>query len=98
MNNGRPTFGAGNGSASANTNNTTTKRSESGAAWKRLSKRDNSEFLSIRINLSKERLKALLNKEGETIDIGFVAFPNPYKKEDAKRPDFRIFEDKDTNE
>ena len=92
-NNTRPTFGV---NSPVNTN--TSKRTESGAIWKRLSKRDNTEFLSIRINLSKERLKALLNKEGDTVDIGFVAFSNTTKSENTKRPDFRVFEDKETNE
>lgn len=95
MNNNRPTFGVNNTQTSQNTQ---TKRTESGAIWKRLSKRDNTEFLSIKINLSKEKLKALLNKEGDTVDIGFVAFTNTNKSDNTKRPDFRVYEDKEASE
>lgn len=94
--NNRPTFGINNVNITSNNNNANTKRSESGAIWKRLSKKDNTEFLSIKINLSKERLRALLDKEGDTVDIGFVAFTNTNKSENAKRPDFRVYEDKET--
>lgn len=89
MNNERPTFGVNNSL------NTQQKRVESGAVWKRQSKKDSREFLSIKINLSKERLKALLNKEGDVVDIGFVAFINDNKKDDSKRPDFRVYEERD---
>lgn len=87
QNNERPTFGV------KNVMTTTASRKESGCIWKRLSKKDNSEFLSIKINLSKDRLKALLNKEGDTVDIGFVAFNNSSKSDNTKRPDFKIYED-----
>ena len=87
MNNDRPTFGV------TNKVTTTTKKAESGAIWKRQSKKTNSDFLSIRLTLNKEKLKELLAKDGDSVNIGFVAFPNPYKNEGEKRPDFRIFED-----
>lgn len=87
-NNTRPTFGVNN------TTSNVDSRIESGAIWKRLSKKDNSEFLSIKINLSKARLRDLLNKDGDTVDLGFVAFSNN-KGDNTKRPDFRIFEDKE---
>jgi len=71
----------------------TNSRIESGAVWKRLSKKDSSEFLSIKISLSKDKLKELLNQANDTVDIGFVAFPNSTKNDNPARPDFRIFED-----
>ncbi len=94
MNNTRPTFGVANTPPASTVN----KRIESGAIWRRLSRKDNSEFLSIKINLPKEKIKALLDKEGDSVDIGFVAFVNPYKSEGAKRPDFKIYEDRENNE
>ena len=48
--NNRPTFGVVN-----SINSSVQKRTESGAVWKRLSKKDNTEFLSIKINLSKDK-------------------------------------------
>ena len=100
--NSRPTFGAIKGNNTpftannntANATNANTKRVESGAAWKRQTKKDNSEFLSIKISFSKERLKSLLENGGDTVDLGFVAFPNVFKGTSDSRPDFRIFEDK----
>jgi len=92
-NNTRPTFGT-----LAPTVVTDGKRVESGAIWRRQSKRDNAEFLSIKINFSKEKLKQLLSKDGDSVDIGFVAFSNPFKSEGPKRPDFRIFEDREIGE
>ena len=87
----RPTFGV----KSPEVKQVSNERQESGAVWKRLAKKDNAEFLSIRVQLTKERLKALLEKEGELINIGFVAFPNTFKKEDDKRPDFKLYEDRE---
>ena len=94
MDNNRPTFGV-NTATVPTTEGATNKRTESGAIWKRVSSRDNSEFLSIRLKLSKERLQALLAKTGDTVDVGFVAFNNPFKNEGPKRPDFRVYEDKE---
>jgi uncharacterized protein (DUF736 family) len=92
-NSAKPSFGVKQ--ATITTDN---KRQESGAIWKRQSKKDNSEFLSIKINFSKEKLKLLLDKEGDSVDIGFVAFSNPFKSEGIKRPDFRVFEDRENGE
>lgn len=86
----RPTFGA-NSSPQTQPNT----RVEAGAVWKRQSKSDNSEFLSIKIKFTKERLKALLEKEGDSVDIGYVGFSNSHKTADDKRPDFRLYEDKE---
>ena len=91
MNNTRPTFGINNSTV----NKTTEKRVESGCIWRRNSKRTNEEFLSIQIKFSKERLKLLLSKEGDTVDLGFVAFTNNTKNEGSKHPDFRVYENKE---
>lgn len=88
-NNARPTFGVNN------TVNIQEKRTELGAIWRRSSKRDNSEFLSIKINIPKDRLKHLLDKEGEVVNLGLVAFINDFKNDDFKKPDFRIFEEQE---
>ena len=52
----RPTFGV----KSPEVKQVSNERQESGAVWKRLAKKDNAEFLSIRVQLTKERLNALL--------------------------------------
>lgn len=88
----RPTFGATN--TQTTSQNT---RIEAGAVWKRQSNKDQSEFLSIKIKFTKERLRALLEKEGDTVDIGYVGFSNSHKTADDKRPDFRLYEDKDNS-
>lgn len=85
----RPTFGVKSPEVKQNSN----ERQETGAVWKRQAKSGQMEFLSLKIKLTKDKLKALLAQTGETVDISFVAFPNPHKNEDSKRPDFRIFED-----
>lgn len=87
----RPTFGA----AGVEIKQNPSERVEAGAIWKRESRKDNSEFLSLKIKLSKERLKALLQQEGDSVDIKFVAFTNSSKNGDAKRPDFRVYEEKE---
>lgn len=85
----RPTFGAQGTQIKQNNN----ERQETGAVWKRQAKSGQMDFLSLKIKLTKEKLRSLLEQVGETVDISFVAFPNPHKNEDNKRPDFRIFED-----
>lgn len=85
----RPTFGA----ASPTLKQNSSERQEAGAVWKRQAKSGQMDFLSLKIKLTKDRLRSLLEQAGETVDISFVAFPNPHKSEDVKRPDFRIFED-----
>lgn len=85
----RPTFGA----ASPQIKQSNGERQETGAVWKRQAKSGQMDFLSLKIKLTKDKLRSLLEQAGETVDISFVAFPNPHKNEDSKRPDFRIFED-----
>lgn len=84
----KPTFGA-----TAPQTEVKVDRAEAGAIWERQSKKNNSKFMSIKIRLSKERLKELLNSQDDTVSIGFVAFPNNSKNDIATRPDFRIYED-----
>jgi uncharacterized protein (DUF736 family) len=67
-------------------------RSEVGALWKRQS-RSNMEYMSIKLELSKEKLQNLLSKEGETIQVNLVAFPNKTHNGNMSRPNFRIYEE-----
>ena len=87
----RPTFGV----KSPEVKQTNTKRQEFGAAWKRQTKKENIDFLSIRLQLTKEKLKALLSSVEETVTLNLVAFPNTFKNEDDKRPDFKLYEDRE---
>jgi uncharacterized protein (DUF736 family) len=89
----RSTFGATSPEIKQTTQ--TSDRVEAGALWKRYSKSSGMEFFSIKLKFSKEKLKQLLEKEGESIDLGFIAFSNNSKQADDKRPDFKIFEDKE---
>lgn len=84
----RPTFGVKSPEVKQNNN----ERQEAGAVWKRQAKSGQMDFLSLKIKLSKEKLRSLLEQAGDSIDIGFVAFPNQFKN-DPKQPDFRIYED-----
>ena len=71
-------------------------RPEIGAIWKRNAKTSNTEFLSLKLTLTKEKLQALLavaeGTEG-VAETNFVAFPNKFYEENTKRPFFRIYEE-----
>ncbi len=86
----RPTFGATLPTPGPNAEQ---QRSEIGAIWSRTSK-TNSEFLSIKLNITKEFLKQLAETNEETVSVNLVAFPNRFKDEAPNRPDFRIYEEK----
>jgi len=90
-NNQKPTFGV-----TTQQQQKSSIRKHIGGVWRRQAKKGNTEFLSIKINLSKEKLKKLLEKDGEEVDLGFVAFTNPFKADGPSKPDFRVFEDNDT--
>jgi len=86
--NERPTFGA-----TPNIDPTDDKRQEVGAIWTRTTK-SNSEFLSIKLNITKELLKQLSETTEEIVSVNLVAFPNRYKDGNDTRPDFRIYEER----
>lgn len=91
----KPNFGSGTTTVTS-TENTTAKREEVGAIWKRFSKNGNHEFMAIKI--SKSKLKELLDKASETEDnVSLVAFINKNQNGDTKRPSFRIFEEEKKN-
>ena len=91
MNDSRPTFGV-------NVTNTTVtgtsgeKRPEVGAIWKKIS-RTNSEYMTIRLNLSRDLINKLVATEGTEVSVDLVAFPNRNQNGDDKRPAFRIYEE-----
>jgi len=67
-------------------------RPEMGAVWKKLSK-NNTEYMNIRLKLSKEKLQELLKEEGDVVSVNFVAFPNRTVTESPNRPNFRVYEE-----
>ena len=69
------------------------QRQEIGAIWSRTSK-VNTEFLSIKLNITKEFLKQLSETTEEVVSVNLIAFPNRFKDEAPNRPDFRIYEEK----
>ena len=69
------------------------ERPEVGAIWNRKAKASSFEFLSIKLELSKDKLKELINGTGDTATIKLVAFPNKNHVEDSKRPNFRVYEE-----
>ena len=71
----------------------TPERAEIGAIWEKISK-SNNRFLTIKLNIPKKVLQELLAKSTtDTIETGFIAFPNRSYNGDSRRPTFRIFED-----
>jgi len=67
-------------------------RPEMGAVWKRQS-RNNMEYMSIKLSLTKDMLRDLLSKEGDLIQVNLVAFPNKSQNGNMSRPSFRIYEE-----
>jgi uncharacterized protein (DUF736 family) len=89
----RPTFGVNAPEIKViETSEDKSFRSEVGAVWKRQS-RNNTEYMNIKLELTKEKLQSLLQKEGETIQVNFVAFPNKTHNGNMSRPNFRIYEE-----
>lgn len=85
--NDRPTFGAVRPDAPQDD-----KRAEIGAIWNRES--SSSNFLSIKLNITKELLKQLSESNEEVVSVNLVAFPNKYKDGNESRPDFRIYQER----
>lgn len=69
-------------------------RPEVGAIWKRTSKQNGGEYMTIRLRLTKERLEELLliAEEGQEVEYDLVSFPNS-REENDRRPSFRVYED-----
>jgi uncharacterized protein (DUF736 family) len=89
----RPTFGVNSPEVKPMENSEDKSfRPEVGAVWKRQS-RNNTEYMSIKLELTKEKLQSLLLKEGETIQVNFIAFPNKTHNGNTSRPNFRIYEE-----
>lgn len=111
--NQRPTF-VQNGASSSptvggsleNSNQTQNqKRQETGAIWKR-NARNGAEFLTLKVELSKEQLEALIAnmqtveymQAGEKVTkvvatINLVAFTNKNQGGDGRKPAYRIYEE-----
>ena len=70
-------------------------RSEIGAMWKKKAKTKDSEYMTIRLRLDRDKLLKLLedNKGCDLIEYNMVSFPNNGSDENESRPAFRIFED-----
>lgn len=49
--------------------------------------------MNIRLKLPKEKVKELLNNEGDVIAFNLIAFPNNTTKENSNRPSFRVYEE-----
>jgi uncharacterized protein (DUF736 family) len=88
----KPTFGAIAPATEEIKSTEKSSRPEVGAVWKRQSK-SNMEYMSIKLELTKEKLQNLLLKEGETIQVNFIAFPNKTHNGNNSRPNFRIYEE-----
>lgn len=87
----RPTFGANQ------TKQTKKDRPEIGAIWERMSK-SNFKYMNIRLKLSKKKLLDLINSNEEVISVNLVAFPNKDLKENTNRPNFRIYEESNSED
>ena len=93
----KPSFGGSRSTTPTNTGETPVaenKRTSVGAIWERTSQYK-TRYMTMQVQFTKERLKALLDQPGETVDLSLVAFINKYKENNEKRPDFKIYEDVD---
>lgn len=85
----RPTFGVK--PPEVVENKSKSGRPEMGAVWKKISK-NNTEYMNIRLKLSKEKLQELLKETSDVVSINFVAFPNDTAL-GSNRPNFRVYEE-----
>ena len=69
-------------------------RKEVGVVWNRQAQTSNFQFLSIRMELTKEVLRKMLESTEEVVPLNLVAFPNRFKEGQDNRPDYRIYEEK----
>lgn len=97
-NNEKPTFGANTTTTTPNTElaDKRKQRPEVGQIWNKQSKTNNLNYMTIRLKVTKEKLKEMLNQEpnafGE-VSLNLVAFPNKNQEGLDKRPSFRIYEE-----
>ena len=75
-------------------------RPELGAIWKNSSK-NNSEFMTIKLNMPKSKLQKILETakvdENGNVSVGLIAFPNKNQDGNIKRPAFRVYEELNKN-
>ena len=88
----KPTFGAPQVETEVKPLEDKSFRPEVGAVWERQS-RNNMDYLSIKLELTKEKLQTLLSKEGDIVRVNLVAFPNKTHNGNLNRPNFRIYEE-----
>lgn len=87
----RSTFGAKAPNQSVTTDSNGT-RPEVGAVWKKISK-NNTEYMNIRLKISKQKLESLLKEDGDVVSVSFIAFPNDTIANNSNRPNFRVYEE-----
>lgn len=91
--NSKPSFGSRPSTApETSSTNTENKRSDIGAIWERTSK-SNMKYMTLQLELDKEELLEKLKTSGDKFTLNLVAFINKYKEGNAKRPDFKIYEE-----
>ena len=71
-------------------------RPEVGAIWKNSTK-NNSEFMTIKLNLPKSKLLSIVENakqdENGNVSVALVAFPNKNQDGNSRRPAFRVYEE-----
>lgn len=95
--NSKPNFGSRDTGTEVPSNiKSENKRSDVGAIWKRTSKND-LEYLTLQLELNKEELLEKLKNSDDKFVINLVAFANKYKEGNAKRPDYKLYEEQPRN-
>ena len=96
----KPNFLSNNNVTSINEGNSTVEsssnngfRSEIGAIWNRQSKKTDLNYMTIKLELSKDKLKQLLQSEDSQVVFNLIAFPNKTQNGNDNRPSFRVYED-----
>jgi len=92
----KPTFGV-TPETQEKLDETRKARPEAGAIWEYESKKTNSKYMNIVLNLPKSKLMDIINNsnsdENGNVKVGFVAFRNKYQNGISTRPAFRIYQD-----
>jgi uncharacterized protein (DUF736 family) len=96
----KPTFGATPSVVDEKLAEARKTRPEVGAIWKNSTK-NNSEFMTIKLNMPKSKLLAIVENsqtdENGNVSVALVAFPNRHQEGNSKRPAFRVFEELNKN-
>lgn len=95
MDNQKPTFGVGINQERLNeVIEKRNQRPEIGAIWKKLSRKNNNEFLSVEVTLTEDKLKELLGRVTEgKVKFNLVGFVNKFQNGVTRRPAFRLYEE-----